>query len=88
VLGESQLTTLLDARTRARLLPGDTSPVTSISLGQVRRWFPAWLTDAYGKLIRCHLSASLHQGEIDAESSASSVIYMTTETGCLFRPNI
>jgi len=71
----------------ARLLPGYAFPV---GLDIVDRYahVPAWLTEAYGKLIRYHLGTSLQTGEItDAELRRILVqaIYMT-QRDWLFRP--
>jgi hypothetical protein len=49
---------------------------------------PAWLTDAYGKLIRFHLGVSMQKGDIsDSEMRRILVqaIYMT-HRDWLFRP--
>ena len=83
---------MLDAARRAylyaRLLPGYGFPV-GLDIVDKYAHVPAWLTSAYGKLIRYHLSASLQRGEIkDAEMRRILVqaIYMTNR-GWLYRPN-
>jgi len=71
----------------ARLLPGYGFPV-SLDIADKYAHVPAWLTDAYSKLIRYHLGVSLQQGEIsDAEMRRVLVqaIYMT-HRDWLFRP--
>lgn len=71
----------------ARLLPGYGFPVGLDIVDKFAK-VPTWLTDAYGKLIRYHLSVSLQQGEIsDAEMRHILVqaIYMT-HRDWLFRP--
>lgn len=89
-LGESQLTEAARrAHLYARLLPGYGFPV-GLDIVDKYAHVPAWLTDAYGKLIRYHLSASLQRGEIkDAEMQRILVqaIYMTNRDW-LFRPDI
>lgn len=72
----------------ARLLPGYGFPV-GLDIADKYAKVPAWLTDAYGKLIRHHLGVSLQRGEIsDAEMRRILVqaIYMT-HRDWLFRPN-
>jgi hypothetical protein len=71
----------------ARLLPGYGFPV-GLDIADKHAHVPAWLTDAYGKLIRFHLGVSLQRGEItDAEMRRILVqaIYMTRRDW-LFRP--
>lgn len=87
-LGEDQIT---EAARRtflyARLLPGYGFPV-GLDIADKFAKVPAWLTDAYSKLIRFHLGVSLQQGEIsDAEMRRLLVqaIYMT-HRDWLFRP--
>lgn len=73
----------------ARLLPGYGFPV-GLDIADKYAHVPAWLTDAYGKLIRYHLGVSLQQGEIsDAEMRRILVqaIYMT-HRDWLFRPQV
>jgi hypothetical protein len=88
-LGESQI---MDAARRAylysRLLPGYGFPV-GLDIVDKYAHVPAWLTDAYGKMIRYHLTASLQRGEIkDAEMRRILVqaVYMTNRDW-LFRPD-
>lgn len=72
----------------ARLLPGYGFPVGIDIVDKYAR-VPSWLTDAYGKMIRFHLSASLQRGEItDAEMRRLLVqaIYMT-HRDWLLRPD-
>lgn len=87
-LGEDQV---VEAARRAylyaRLLPGYGFPV-GLDIADKFAHVPAWLTDAYSKLIRHHLGVSLQQGEIsDAEMRRILVqaIYMT-HRDWLFRP--
>lgn len=87
-LSENQLT---EAARRvylySRLLPGYGFPV-GLDIADKFAHVPAWLTDAYGKLIRYHLGVSLQRGEIsDAEMRRILVqaIYMT-HRDWLFRP--
>lgn len=71
----------------ARLLPGYGFPV-GLDIADKYAHVPAWLTDAYSKLIRYHLGVSLQRGEIsDAEMRRVLVqaIYMT-HRDWLFRP--
>jgi hypothetical protein len=71
----------------ARLLPGYGFPV-GLDIADKYAHVPAWLTDAYGKLIRHHLGVSLQQGSIsDSEMRRILVqaIYMT-HRDWLFRP--
>jgi len=87
-LGEDQI---VEAARRAylyaRLLPGYGFPVGLDIVDKFAK-VPAWLTDAYSKLIRFHLGVSMQQGEIsDAEMRRILVqaIYMT-HRDWLFRP--
>lgn len=71
----------------SRLLPGYGFPV-GLDIADKFAHVPAWLTDAYSKLIRHHLGVSLQRGEIsDAEMRRILVqaIYMT-HRDWLFRP--
>jgi NurA domain len=87
-LGEEQI---LEAARRvylySRLLPGYGFPV-GLDIADKHAHIPAWLTEAYGKLIRHHLGVSLQRGEIsDAEMRRILVqaIYVT-HRDWLFRP--
>ena len=71
----------------SRMLPGYGFPV-GLDIADKFAKVPAWLTEAYGKLIRHHLGVSLQKGEIsDAEMRRLLVqaIYMT-HRDWLFRP--
>lgn len=71
----------------SRLLPGYGFPV-GLDIADKYAHVPAWLTEAYGKLIRYHLGVSLQRGEVgDAEMRRLLVqaIYMT-HRDWLFRP--
>jgi len=71
----------------SRLLPGYGFPV-GLDIADKYAHIPAWLTNAYSKLIRYHLGISLQRGEIsDAEMRRVLVqaIYMT-HRDWLFRP--
>ncbi|MGN6673310.1 MAG: DNA double-strand break repair nuclease NurA [Thermomicrobiales bacterium] len=71
----------------ARLLPGYGFPV-GLDIADKFAHVPAWLTEAYGKLVRYQLGVSLQRGEIsDAEMRRILVqaIYMT-HRDWLFRP--
>lgn len=71
----------------SRLLPGYGFPA-GLDIADKFAKVPAWLTDAYGKLIRYHLGVSLQKGEInDAQMRRILVqaIYMT-HRDWLFRP--
>jgi hypothetical protein len=73
----------------SRLLPGYGFPV-GLDVADKYAHVPAWLTEAYSKLIRYHLAVSLQQGEIsDAEIRRLLVqaIYMT-HRDWLFRPHV
>jgi hypothetical protein len=87
-LGEEQIgEAARHAYLYARLLPGYGFPV-GLDIVDKYAKVPAWLTDAYGKLIRYHLGISLQKGEIsDAEMRRILVqaIYMT-HRDWLFRP--
>jgi hypothetical protein len=87
-LGEEQI---VAAATRAylyaRLLPGYGFPV-GLDIADKFAKVPAWLTDAYGKLIRHHLGVSLQTGRIsdaDMRQILVQAIYMT-HRDWLFRP--
>jgi hypothetical protein len=87
-LGRDQITEAARrAYLYARLLPGYGFPV-GLDIADKFAHVPAWLAEAYGKLIRYHLGVSLQQGEIsDAEMRRILVqaIYMT-HRDWLFRP--
>jgi hypothetical protein len=71
----------------ARLLPGYGFPV-GLDIVDKYAHVPAWLTDAYSKLIRYHLGVSLQRGEIsdaDMRRILVQAIYMT-HRDWLFRP--
>ena len=73
----------------ARLLPGYGFPI-GLDIADRYASVPAWLTEAYGKLIRQHLSASLMSGQLsDAQMRRVCVnaIYMT-HRDWLFRPDV
>jgi hypothetical protein len=73
----------------ARLLPQYGFPV-GLDIADKHAKVPAWMTDAYAKLIRHHLGVSLQRGEItDAELRRILVqaIYMT-HRDWLFRPKV
>lgn len=79
-LGDKQV---VDAASRvylySRLLPGYGFPV-GLDIADKYAHVPRWLSDAYSKMIKHHLSMSLQQGEIsDAEMRRMLVqaIYMT-----------
>jgi hypothetical protein len=87
-LGETQID---EAARRAylysRLLPGYGFPA-GLDIADKYAHVPAWLTQAYGKLIRFHLGVSVQRGEInDGEMQRLLVqaIYMT-QRDWLFRP--
>lgn len=88
-LGDDQLAVAASrAYLYARLLPGYGFPV-GLDIADKYAKVPAWLTDAYSKLIKYHLGISLQQGEIsDAEMRKILIqaIYMT-HRDWLFRPN-
>lgn len=88
-LGTEQIVTAAQrAYLYARLLPGYGFPI-GLDIADKYAHVPAWLTDAYGKMIRFHLSASLQRGEIsDAEMRRILVqaIY-TTHRDWLLRPD-
>lgn len=87
-LGESQLEAAVHrAWLYARLLPGYGFPV-GLDIADKHAHVPAWMTDAYSKMIRFHLSASLQKGEItDTEMQRILVqaIYIQ-HRDWLFRP--
>ena len=71
----------------SRLLPGYGFPV-GLDIADKHAKVPAWMSSAYGKLIRHHLGVSLQMGEIsDAEMRRllTQAIYMT-HRDWLFRP--
>lgn len=71
----------------SRLLPGYGFPV-GLDIADKYAHVPAWLTNAYSKLIRHHLGVSLQQGEIsdaDMRRILVQAIYMT-HRDWLFRP--
>jgi hypothetical protein len=71
----------------SRLLPGYGFPV-GLDIADKYAHVPAWLTDAYSKLIRYHLGVSLQRGEIsdtDMRRILVQAIYMT-HRDWLFRP--
>jgi hypothetical protein len=71
----------------SRLLPGYGFPV-GLDIADKYAHVPAWLTDAYSKLIRHHLGVSLQSGEIsdaDMRQILVQAIYMT-HRDWLFRP--
>ena len=73
----------------SRLLPNYGFPI-GLDIVDKHAHVPAWLTDAYSKLIRHHLGVSLQKGEInDSEMRRILVqaIYMT-HRDWLFRPKI
>jgi hypothetical protein len=87
-LGEDQM---LEAARRAylysRLLPGYGFPV-GLDIADRYAKVPAWMTDAYGKLIRLQLGISLQQGEVSDAAMRDilvQAIYMT-HRDWLFRP--
>jgi len=72
----------------SRLLPGYGFPV-GLDVADKYAKVPAWLTSAYGKLIRHHLGVSLQKGEISDEETRrllTQAIYMT-HRDWLFRPD-
>src|SRR5690606_40688974 len=88
-LGEGQIE---EAARRAylysALLPGYGFPV-GLDVADKHAKVPAWLTEAYAKLIRHHLGVSLQRGDVsDAELRRLIVqaIYMT-HRDWIFRPN-
>ncbi|MBV9491098.1 MAG: hypothetical protein JO069_15450 [Verrucomicrobia bacterium] len=71
----------------SKLLPGYGFPV-GLDIADKHAKVPAWLTQAYGKLIQHHLGVSLQKGEIsDAQMRRLLVqaIYVT-HRDWLFRP--
>lgn len=87
-LGNDQMVEAVNrAYLYSRLLPGYGFPV-GLDVADKYAHVPAWLTDAYSKLIRFQLGVSLQRGEIsDAEMRRILVqaIYMT-HRDWLFRP--
>jgi len=88
-LGKNQI---VDAVRRthlyARLLPGYGFPV-GLDIADKYAHVPAWLTDAYSKMIRYHLSVSLQRGEIadvEMQRILTQAIYMNPRDW-LFRPD-
>lgn len=82
---------LMEAAQRAHLyaslLPGYGFPIGLDIVDKFAK-IPAWLTDAYSKLIRFHLGVSLQQGQIKDEEMRRilvQAIYMT-HRDWLFRP--
>lgn len=72
----------------SRLLPGYGFPV-GLDIADKYAHVPAWLTNAYSKLIKHHLGVSLQRGEIsdaDMRKVLIQAIYMT-HRDWLFRPN-
>lgn len=72
----------------ARLLPGYGFPV-GLDIADKHAHVPSWLTDAYSKLIRYHLSVSLQRGEItdvEMQRILTQAIYMNPRDW-LFRPD-
>lgn len=72
----------------ARLLPGYGFPV-GLDIADKFAKVPAWLSDAYGKLVRYHLGVSLQKGEIsdaDMRRLLVQAIYVT-HRDWLFRPS-
>jgi len=72
----------------ARLLPGYGFPV-GLDIVDKYAHVPNWMTDAYSKIIKYHLSVSLQRGEINDEEMRRIMIqamYMT-KRDWLFRPN-
>jgi hypothetical protein len=71
----------------SRLLPGYGFPV-GLDVADKYAKVPAWMTDAYGKLIRFQLGVSLQRGEINDKAMREiliQAIYMTNRDW-LFRP--
>jgi hypothetical protein len=72
----------------SRLLPGYGFPV-GLDIADKFAKVPAWMTNAYGKLIRHHLGVSLQKGDVtdsDMRRLLTQAIYMT-HRDWLFRPN-
>lgn len=88
-LGESQIAEAVSrAYLYAQLLPGYGFPV-GLDIADKHAHVPSWLTDAYGKLIRFHLSASLQRGDItdrQMQRILVQAIYMR-HRDWLFRPD-
>jgi hypothetical protein len=73
----------------SRLLPGYGFPV-GLDIADKYAHVPAWLTEAYSKLIKLHLGVSMQRGEVsDAEMRRILVqaIYIT-HRDWLFRPGV
>jgi hypothetical protein len=73
----------------ASLLPGYGFPV-GLDIADKYAHVPAWMTDAYGKMIRYHLSANLQRGEITDEALRRIIVqalYLTNRDW-LFRPDV
>jgi hypothetical protein len=71
----------------SRLLPGYGFPV-GLDIADKYAKVPAWMTDAYGKLIRLQLGISLQEGKVDDATMRQilvQAIYMT-HRDWLFRP--
>ena len=71
----------------SRLLPGYGLPV-GLDIADKYAQVPAWMTDAYNKMIRHHLGVSLQRGEVsdaDLRDLIVQSIYMTRRD-YLFRP--
>lgn len=71
----------------SRLLPGYGFPV-GLDVADKFAKVPAWMTSAYGKLIRHHLGVSLQRGDVtdtDMRRLLTQAIYMT-HRDWLFRP--
>jgi hypothetical protein len=72
----------------SRLLPGYGFPV-GLDIADKFAKIPAWMTNAYAKLIKLHLGISLQKGEISDKQMRDILIqsiYMT-QRDWLFRPN-
>lgn len=87
-LGEEQmLESLKRIYLYSRLLPGYGFPV-GLDIADKYAKVPAWMTDAYAKLIKLHLGISLQRGEISDKQMREILIqsiYMT-KRDWLFRP--
>lgn len=71
----------------SRLLPGYGFPI-GLDVADKYAKVPAWMTEAYGKLIKLHLGVSLQRGEISDKRMREILIqsiYMT-QRDWLFRP--
>ncbi len=71
----------------ASLLPGYGFPVGLDTVDKYAR-VPAWMTDAYGKLIRYHLGTGLQRGEVDDDALRRVLVQATYMNGrdWLLRP--